>query len=119
MVVSALLWAEAADAFRSAGDPLAAAVAYLERGAALLELGRGEELPALASRIRSLTVREGASDLAFLRLSVFSVILAAAPRNAKAFLELVRELRRARGGTAPGCDGEDPGSSGTPLESAR
>src|SRR5262245_24375214 len=66
---------QAALTFRLAGDPLAAAVAYLEHAATLLALGRREEVPGLAPRIRTLTALEwrppeGLPELGFLFLAL-------------------------------------------------
>ena len=91
----------AAGTWRTTGDVLEAADAYLELGAVLLRQGRGKLLPELAARLlRLLEIKpletkplpEGAA----LNLRVFAALVAKGNENREAFLGLVQERRLGR-----------------------
>src|SRR5262245_22943101 len=93
---------QAALTFRLAGDPLAGAVAFLEHAATLLALGRRDEVPGLAARIRTLTAPEwrppeGLPELGFLFLALAAKLVEGAKRKPRAIHEIVAELRRTSG----------------------
>ncbi len=101
--LAAASFERAAMTFERAGNPLAAADAYLELGAALLYLDRGAEVPHLAPRISRLV--SDARHLpagSFLLLRVFASICLQANENRGSFVDLTyrrRALRHPERGT--------------------
>ena len=90
---AARLFGRAAGAWRTAGDVLEAADAYLELGAILLRQGRGRLLPELASRLLVLTEIKPQRRGTRLNLKVYAVLIARGEENQEAFLGLVQERR--------------------------
>ncbi len=95
--VAAASFERAAMTFERAGNPLAAADAYLELGASLLYLDRGAEVPLLAPRISRLV--SDAHHLpvgSFLLLRVFASICLQANENRGPFVDLAHRRRAIR-----------------------
>ncbi len=93
---AARLFGRAAGTWRSTGDALEAADAYLELGAVLVRQGRGRILPELAERLLGLLKIDPLPEGALLRLRVFAVLMAKGATEREAVLGLVRERRLAR-----------------------
>ncbi len=93
---AARLFGQAAGTWRSAGDALAAADAYLELGAVLLYQGRGRILPELGERLLDLRKIDPLPEGALLRLRVFAVLMAKGATERETVLGLVRERQLAR-----------------------
>ncbi len=86
----------AAGTWRTTGDVMAAADAYLELGAVLLRQGRGGILPELAARLVALLEITPLPPGAHLNLRVFATLMAKGAANRDAFLGLVLERRLGR-----------------------
>jgi hypothetical protein len=86
----------AAGTWRSTGDVLEAADAYIELGAVLLHQGRGKILPELAARMLVLLEIDPLPVGAHLNLRVFAALVAKGSENQEAFLGLVQERRLSR-----------------------
>ncbi len=105
---AARLFGQAAGTWRSAGDVLAAADAYLELGAVLLHQGRGRILPELAERLLDLLKIDPLPQGALLQLRVFAALISPGAEDPGPYLELVRRRRRARRQTAQAGAEEKP-----------
>ncbi len=86
----------AAGTWRTTGDVLEAADAYLELGAVSLRQGRGGILPELAARLLRLLEVKPLPDGAPLNLRVYAALVAKGNENREAFLGLVQERRLGR-----------------------
>ena len=86
----------AAGTWRTTGDVLEAADAYIELGAVLLGQGRGRILPELATRLLALLEIQPLPKGAHLNLRVFAALIARGNENQEAFLGLVQERRLCR-----------------------
>lgn len=93
---AARLFGRAAGTWRTAGDPLEAADAYIELGAVLLRQGRGKILPELAARLLVLLEIQPLPEGAHLNLRVFAALIVKGNENQEAFLGLVQERRLGR-----------------------
>lgn len=95
---AARLFGRAAGTWRSAGDVLEAADAYIELAGVLLRQGRGQVLPDLAVRVSKLLDVKPLPKGARLKLSVFASLIAKGGAEREAFFGLVleRQLGRAR-----------------------
>lgn len=98
---AARLFGRAAESWRTTGNVLEAADAYLELGALLLRQGRGKILPDLAVRTLNLLKIVPLPPGARLNLWVFAALMKKATVDRDPFLALVLErrlgrLRRAR-----------------------
>ncbi len=94
--LAARLFGRAAGTWRSAGDVLDAADAYLELGAVLLRQGRGHLLPDLSVRVEDLLKVDPLPAGARLSLRIFIKLIARGSTHPEAFLGLVQERRLAR-----------------------
>ncbi|MEP7012509.1 MAG: hypothetical protein ABJC13_19485 [Acidobacteriota bacterium] len=93
----------AAGTWRSTGDALEAADAYLELGAVLLRQGRGVILPELAARLLALLAIKPLPEGAGLNLRIYAALVTKGNENREAFLGLVQERRLGRHrGSVPG-----------------
>lgn len=90
---AARLFGRAAGTWRTTGDVLEAADAYIELGAVLLRQGRGGILPELAARVLNLLKIEPFPEGAHLNLRVFAALIANGNEGKDAFLGLVQERR--------------------------
>ncbi len=93
---AARLFGRAAGTWRTTGDVLAAADAYLELAAVLLRQGRGQILPDLAARVSNLVEVNPLPEGVHLRLRVFAVLIAKGATEREAVLGLVLERQLAR-----------------------
>jgi hypothetical protein len=93
---AARLFGRAAGTWRTTGDVLEAADAYLELGAVLLRQGRGRILPELAARLLGLLEIKPLPEGATLNLKVFAALVANGNENREAFLGLIQERRLGR-----------------------
>jgi hypothetical protein len=93
---SARWFGRAAGTWRTTGDVLKAADAYLELGAVLLRQRRGAMLPELAARLLALLEIKPLPEGATLNLRVFAALVANGNENREAFLGLVLERRLSR-----------------------
>lgn len=83
----------AAGTWRTTGDVLEAADAYIELGAVLLRQGRGRILRELAVRLLDLLEIKPFPEGAHLNLRVIAALIAKGNENQEAFLGLVQERR--------------------------
>ncbi|MEP7011637.1 MAG: hypothetical protein ABJC13_15040 [Acidobacteriota bacterium] len=90
---AARLFGRAAGTWRTTGEVLEAADAYIELGAVLLRQGRGRILPELATRMLGLLQIKPLPEGALLNLRVFAALIAKGNENREAFLGLVQERR--------------------------
>ena len=93
---AARYFGRAAGTWRSNGNVIEAADAYLELGAVLLRQNRGHLLPDLAFRVQSLLESDRLPEGAHLNLRVFAALMAKGAKEREAFLGLVQERRLAR-----------------------
>ncbi len=99
---AARLFGRAAGTWRTTGDVLDAADAYLELGAVLLRQGRGHILPDLAARVSNLVEVNPLLEGVHLKLRVFATLIAKGATEREAVLGLVleRQFARSRAGQA-------------------
>lgn len=90
---AARLFGRAAGTWRTTGDVMDAADAYIELGAVMLRQGRGRILPELAARLLVLLEIEPLPEGAHLNLRVFAALIAKGNESQEAFLGLVQERR--------------------------
>lgn len=90
---AARLFGRAAGTWRTTGDVLEAADAYIELGAVLLRQGRGRILPELAARMLVLLEIKPLPEGAHLNLRVYAALTAKGDEAREAFLGLVQERR--------------------------
>ncbi len=90
---AARLFGRAAGTWRTTGDVMEAADAYIELGAVLLRQGRARILPELAARLLVLLDVKPLPKGAQLNLRVFAALIANGNENREAFLGLVQERR--------------------------
>jgi hypothetical protein len=93
---AARLFGRAAGTWRSTGDVLEAADAYIELGGVLLRQGRGQALPDLAARVSNLLEVDPLPKGARLKLRVFAAVIAKGATEREAFLGLVLERQFGR-----------------------
>ncbi len=90
---AARLFGRAAGTWRTTGDVLKAADAYIELGAVLLRQGRGKILSELATRLLGLLEIKPLPEGANLNLRIYAALTAKGNEDREAFLGLVQERR--------------------------
>ncbi|HEV7672560.1 MAG TPA: hypothetical protein VGS22_28920 [Thermoanaerobaculia bacterium] len=93
---AARLFGRSAGTWRSSGDVLEAADAYIELGSVLLSQGRGQLLPDLAARLLNLLEAKPLPEGSHLKLRVFAALIARGATNRDAVLDLALERRLGR-----------------------
>jgi hypothetical protein len=118
---AARLFGRAAGTWRSTGDVLEAADAYIELGGVLLQQGRGQVLPDLAARVSNLLEINPLLKGARLKLRVFAVLIAEGATKREAFLGLVleRQLGRTRAARSQDTEEQQRPTSQRPASSRR
>ena len=111
-VPAARHYATAGVTFRFIGAARPAAVAFLELGGVHLDLGRPERLAGVVEAIRAL--RAPAGGLVFVQVA--AVLLAKAPENRLALIELLDQLRQQRREGDPDFALVPAGLAGAPTE---